>query len=52
MKTFHAIVTAALLGVVATAASAQSYCYYNGKQVADGTRIGERECRNGAWVDL
>jgi hypothetical protein len=25
-------------------------CYYNGKRVAEGTRIGVRVCENGQWV--
>lgn len=39
-------------GIGATSARAQgAECYYNGRAVADGTRIGESVCRNGIWVE-
>jgi hypothetical protein len=26
-------------------------CYYNGKQVPEGTRVGVLVCENGKWVE-
>ncbi len=42
----------ALALLVALPTVAEAGCFYNGREVADGARIGERECRNGRWVDV
>mgnify|MGYP006281584969 CR=1 FL=1 len=40
----------ALAAALAAAAPALADCTYNGRVVAEGTRIGSLVCENGRWV--
>lgn len=38
------------LAVSAFATSVAADCWYNGRQVPEGSRVGDLVCKNGQWV--
>jgi hypothetical protein len=51
MRSMWEIVTIGVLVFLLWARPGLADCYYNGRRVAEGTRIGVLVCENSRWVE-